>query len=484
MPPEAPLVTRMHDGHRMVIAAADHAARQLGLRAGTPLAQAQAMVPGLTVLDADPAGDEAALTDLAAWCLRYAPRTAADGPDGVWIDATGCAHLFGGEQPMLQDLLGRLRRAGIAAQAAIADTPGAAHALARYGGHALHIIPPTQQAAALAPLPVAALRLDETAVDGLRRVGVEHIAQLRAMPRAPLARRFGDAVLRRLDQAFGDAAEPIEAVLPPDVIQHRLTFIEPLLTADAFTTVIAALVREICVHLEETARGVRQLDLLFERVDATVQTITIGTARAVRGDRHLVRLLEEKLDQVDPGLGVEAMRLVATRTEALTYTQRATSLAPEPQDDAIDAEIGLLIDRLENRFGAEKIFRMEPVESDVPERSVRPVPALSRPGPVTPPPLPRPARLLNPPHPVDAISLLPDQPPVNFTWRRKRHRIRRADGPERIHGEWWRRDAETSAIRDYWAVEDDAGRRFWLFRRGDGVDPGTGDLSWFLHGFF
>ena len=481
-PPEAPLVTRVHDGHRMVVAAADRAAQALGLRVGMPLAHAQAMAPRLTVAEADLEGDAAGLAALAAWCLRYAPRTAADAPDGLWIDATGCAHLFGGEAALLADLVGRIGSAGFVARAAIADTAGAAHATARYGGKAVTIMPPGGHGAMIADLPVSALRLDAAAADGLRRLGLERIGQLPAVPRGPLARRFGAGVLRRLDQALGQVAEPIEAVIPVDAIQHRLCFVEPLLTAEAFRTVIAELLREVCVHLEETALGVRRLDLLFERVDASVQTVTIGTARAVRGDRHLGRLLEEKLETVDPGLGVEAMRLVATRTEPLVYRQSAAALAAD--EEAADADIGALIDRLENRFGAERVFRMEPVESEVPERSVRPVPALPGVGRAWAERPPRPARLLEPPHRVDAISLLPDQPPVNFTWRRMRHRIRRADGPERIHGEWWRRDAEVRAVRDYWTVEDEDGRRFWLFRRGDGVSPDTGDLSWFLHGFF
>jgi protein ImuB len=93
-------------------------------------------------------------------------------------------------------------------------------------------------------------------------------------------------------------------------------------------------------------------------------------------------------------------------------------------------------------------------------------------------------RLLDPPQPVDVLALLPDHPPVVFTWRHVRHQVRRADGPERIAGEWWKRDGELRSLRDYFRVEDEAGRRFWLFRRGDGDDPVTGDMRWFLHGFF
>lgn len=468
-------MTRLHDGRRVVIAAADAAAQALGLRPGMALAQAQAMVPGLVVADADPAGDAAARERLAAWCLRLSPLTAPDA-DGVWIDATGCAHLHGGEAGLLRALLDRLAADGIAARAAIADTPGAAHALARYSSMA--VAPPGGAPAALAPLPVAALRLGEDEVALLRRLGLDTIGALAALPRAPLARRLGAGVVRRLDQALGRVAEPITPVVPPDTPQARLAFPEPLLTAESFFAVITRLVRRVCRALECAGLGARQLDLLFERVDGSVQAVRIGTARASRDVRHLARLLEERVETVDPGLGVEAMRLVASLADTLAYTQTA-NLAAEAE-----ADIAALVDRLANRLGADRVWRAAPVESDVPERAVRRVPAVAPPTGAAWPAWPRPVRLLDPPQPVDTASMLPDHPPAAFTWRRHRHRIRRADGPERIPGEWWRRDSELGAVRDYWAVEDEVGRRFWLYRRGDGQDSTTGDLRWFVHGVF
>jgi protein ImuB len=257
-----------------------------------------------------------------------------------------------------------------------------------------------------------------------------------------------------------------------------MPFAEPLLTAEAFTTVIGRLTRLVCAGLERTGQGARQVDLLFERVDGSVQTVRVGTARPTRDPVHLARLLDEQVETVDPGLGVEAMHLVVPLAEALGYAQTA-HLAAAPEADIAD-----LVDRLSNRLGAARVWRAAPVESDVPERSVRQVAALTPPGGRDWPGWPRPARLLNPPQPVDALALLPDQPPAAFTWRRRRHRVRRADGPERIAGEWWRRDAEAAALRDYWQVEDEAGRRYWLYRRGDGVDAATGDLRWFVHGVF
>lgn len=475
-PTDRPLVAWAHDGRRMTVAAADRTALAAGLAAGMALAHARALVPGLVPVPADPAGDRAALARLAAWCLRYAPLVAPTPPDGLWIDLTGAAHLHGGEAAMLADLTARLAAGGYAARAAVADTPGAAHAVARYGTAAIAVVPPGASPAALADLPLAALRLPDETVLGLRRLGIERVAELAAMPRAPLARRFGEAALCRLDQALGHAFEPIEPVFPPEVVSARLTFVEPLLTAEAFAAVIARLVAVVCPRLEASGQGARKLDLLFERMDGSVQAVGIGTARPSRDARHLGRLLQERLEQVDPGEGVEAMRLVVSLAEALVWRQAS---------DDEDADIADLVDRLENRFGVGRVYRMAPVESDVPERSVRRLPPLAAPSRAGwPPSLPRPVRLFDPPQAVEAIALLPDQPPVAFVWHRKRYRVRRADGPERIHGEWWRRAAETHAVRDYFAVEDGDGRRFWLFRRGNGVDPQTGDLRWFLHGLF
>jgi protein ImuB len=483
MPPaDKPLVTAAMDGRRRVVAAVNLAAQSAGLSPGVPVAQAQAVVPGLIVVEATPEADARALTDLAAWCLRWAPLTAPELPDGVWIDASGCAHLFGGEAEMLADIVGRLKRSGLAARAGIADTAGAAWAVGRYGTKAVTVVPAGEMEFALRPLPIAALRLDGETVAALSWLGFTRIGQLLDAPRAPFALRFGRQVIRRLDQALGRIGEPIEPVMPADPVRARLAFPEPLLTPEALSAGIAELAGLVCADLERRGEGARRLDLTFERVDQTVQAICVGTARPSWRATHLARLLDEQLERIDPGLGIEAMQLVAPLTELLAFAQ--------PSDDLVGAQnagpdLSVLVDRLVNRLGARRVYRVAPVESDVPERSVRRIGPLSRPTRAGwPPSLPRPARLLRPPQPVEAMAMLPDRPPAQFIWRRKRHRIRHADGPERIGGEWWAHDRERNALRDYWQVEDEDGRRFWLFRSGDAVDPESGDLRWFLHGFF
>lgn len=454
------------------------AATQAGLAAGMALAQARALAPGLLVRPADPAADAALLRRLAEWCLRYAPLAAVDGTHGLWIDITGTAHLFGGETRLLRDLLGRLERQGLTGKAAIAETPGAAWALARFGEPST-IIPVGATATALAPLPIEALRLcPETARD-LRLLGFERIGDLAATPRAPLMHRFGPLPLRRLDQAHGVVFEPITPLVPTDLIQARLVFVEPLLTPDSLATVIERLTTDVCTALERAGKGARQLDLLFERMDGVIPTIRIGAARASRDPRHLTRMLQARLDRIDPGLGIEAMGLIATRVDPLSETPTLLTEAGTARPD-----LSPLVDRLINRFGADRIHRFQPVASHMPQRSVRRVDPLDggKAGwPTTPP---RPVRLLDPPQPVDVMTLLPDDPPVAFIWRRKRHRLRRIEGPERVAGEWWKRAEERHAIRDFYRVEDEEGRRFWLFRHGDGPDIEIEDGGWFLQGFF
>ena len=479
-PREKPLVVAGRDGRRRIIVAADRAALAHGVRPGLALTQAQARVPGLHIEAADPAADAAAIGRLGLWALRrYSPVVAVDPPDGLLIDISGAAHLFGGEAALLDDLLGQLRATNIDVQAGLADTIGAAHALARFVRGLATIAAPGKTQAALSSLPPMALRLDLDLVDRLQRLGFATIADLAAVPRAALTLRFGSAPGRRLDQAFGYLAEPLQPICPPKLPQSRRAFAEPISVPETLIRYICKLVTSLCGMLEQQGLGARQLDLLFYRIDNTIQSIRIGTAKPVRDVKRLTRLLTNRLPTIDPGFGVEAMALTASLTEPLTSHEGDTF----GRDAAMD--ISALIDTLANRIGEDKLYRTAPAESDLPERSVRRLPALApAEGALWPVHWPRPSRLLSPPEAIETLALLPDRPPVHFTWRGIRRRVAKADGPERIFGEWWRHDAELLAIRDYFMVEDEAGERFWLFRSGDGQSPETGDLRWYIHGIF
>ncbi|MFC0342531.1 DUF6504 family protein, partial [Paracoccus niistensis] len=445
-----------------------------------PVATAQALVPGLVVVPADPAADAASLERLAVWVMqRLSPVVAADPPDGLVLDTTGADHLQGGEAAMLEALVGRLVMSGVAARAAVADTWGAAHALARHGAAPTLVAAPGAAEVALAPLPLRALRLPPATVAGLHTLGFTRIGDLLGQPRAPLTRRFGPGLWRRIDQALGTAAEPIEPVRPDGLVEVRRVFAEPIAAAETIARYIGKLVVALCAQMEERGLGVRRLDLLCHRIDNQVQTVRIGLARPVRDPQPLTRLLCARIETIDPGYGIEIMVLAATLAEPLEARQAASLLeAPAP-------DLAGLIDTLANRVGAGAVYRIVAVPSDVPERSVRRIPALAEDaGDGWPSHWPRPARLLPRPEPIETLALLPDHPPAWFAWKGVRRRVRRADGPERIFGEWWTRDAERTAVRDYFRVEDDAGERYWIYRAGDGEDAATGSHRWFLHGIF
>ncbi|MER8462035.1 DNA polymerase Y family protein [Mesorhizobium sp. M1396] len=480
-PPETPLVLIGRDGRRRVVLAADAAARNAGLRIGMPASKAQALVPGLIVHDAEPEADEIALERLALWALRrYAPVVASDPPDGIVIDTTGAEHLHGGEAAMLTEMVARLGGSGFAARAAVADSWGAAHALARFSTGQTLVVPSGEIAQAILPLPIAALRLPAVAIDSLRRLGFETIADLTGTPRASLALRFGPEAGRRLDQAFGRVSEPIEPIRPEEIVEVRRNFAEPIGAAETIARYTGKLVAELCASLETRGLGARRLDLLFLRVDNRIEAIRVGTAMPVRDTKRLTRLLTDKIETIDPGFGIELMRLAATAAEPLRSRQMISSLAEASEPDVSD-----VIDILANRVGEDRLYRFAPVQSDVPERSVQRIaPIAPDTGEGWPGHWPRPARLLPRPEPIETVALLPDHPPVTFTWRGVRRRVKRADGPERVFGEWWKRDAELAAVRDYFQVEDESGERYWVYRAGDGEDAATGSHKWFMHGIF
>ena len=473
----APLVTAHRDGNRILLAAASPEAQALGLHAGMPLTQARVLVSGLDVRDAHHEGDTAWLHRLGLFAARrWTPRSAVSDPSGLWLDLTGVTHLFGGERRMCERILAFCRRLGFTARIAVAGTTGAAHALARFGREPLVLCPPGGEAEALAPFPLSALRLDEQALSAARRLGVERIGEILAMPRAPLQRRLGKGLLLRLDQALGRVPEPIDPIVPGEPLSVRLGLLEPISTPEAIEQVVREAISRLIPLLEQSGLGARRLDLLCDRVDGEVQRIKIGTVRPTRDAGHLARLLCARIDRLEPGFGVEAVRLVASRVEPLA-PQPLSGLEPEARD------LSDLIDCLAGRLGERRLFRLGAVESDVPERSVRRSGPLAK--PASWPEWPRPVRLLSPPEPVEHVMALhPDGGPMRFNWRGRAYRVAASDGPERLYGEWWKHRGEADAVRDYFQVEDSEGARFWLFRKGDPAMPGTGDMSWHMHGIF
>jgi protein ImuB len=471
-------VLAMQAGNRLEIQAVNPAARAIGLKPGVTVADARAWAPQVTVLPLDLKADAADLKRLADWGTRFSPSVAINGTDGLMLDIAGCAHLWGSETRMLADLDRHMRSFGLHHRAAIADTIGTAWGAARFGAGPNQIVAHSQQRAALSELPPAALRLPETLCAQLQRLGLKRIADLCALPRAALARRFGAVLMDRLDQALGRQDETLSPLLPPPQCYVRMDFAEPILQRAAIDRALDLLLKRLTEALRPHESGPRKLDLSCYRLDGEAQRLTIGTARASLDAAHLFRLFEEKLDQLRPDDGFEAMRLSGREMERLTTQQRDFEAG-----GVIRHDLAPLIDRLSNRLGEDAVHRLETRESHIPERAVRRLPPLAEsPRLHWPKASQRPVRLLPHPEPIEAVAPIPDDPPVQFRWRRVLHRVRAAEGPERIAPEWWLPGEQDAGVRDYYRVEDAEGRRFWLYRAG--LYQTTPAPRWFMHGMF
>ncbi len=480
--------------HGLILHALNPAARALGLKLHQSHADACAIVPDLASAPADPGEEARALRRLAGWMERYSPFVSLDpspgGLEGLFVDLTGGQHLFGGEAAMVRGMRASLRRLGVPARIGVADTPGAAWALARHGEAALTFAPEGGAKAVLAGLPVAALRLEVSAIQLLNRFGLRRIGALAALPRAALARRFQDAgalnVLQRLDQALGHLPEPLTPVTAPTLYRVHRVFAEPMTSLEAVALEAAALTDRLALALERDGMGARRLHLTGFRVDGRTTGLEVRLAAASRRAGHLIRLFKDKgFEHLDLGFGIDGLALSAPVTEPLRARQTST-LAEG--DQAQDARRDALVDRLSARLGDGAVLAPHLAESWLPEtaETLGPYAARSE-APANPSVGPRPILMFDPPEPIEAVAELPDGAPARFTWRRAARRVLRASGPERLGPEWWK---ETGArrprrTRDYYRVEDDHGGRYWVFREGlyDGrdLDPPP---SWWMHGLF
>lgn len=452
---------------------------------GMPLADARVRVPELVAMEADPVADQHWLERIADACDAFTPLVEAEPPDGLLLDVTGCVHLFGGEAALIAKVETRMRRWASHVRLAMAGTPEGARALARF-----QTVPAPDEAAALRRLPVAALELDGEVEKGLRRAGLKTVAHIADRPAAPLAARFGARLTDRLDRLLGRSDSRIipRRALPALTLERR--FAEPIATAEAAMAVIGELARELAQALEERHRGGRSFVVRLYRTDGHVITLAVESGLPLRDPQRIVRLFEERIralaDPIDPGFGFDMIRLAVPSDEPLAAAQ----LALEGNQEGEEA-VAALIDRLSMRVGKQRVRRLVPRDSHVPEQAELALPAIETPAP-TPWPEPepgeppmRPIHLFDPPQPVDVTAIVPDGSPQRFRWRRTLHEIIRSEGPERIGTLWWRRTPDDPGLtRDYYRVEDVRGRRFWLFRHGfegekEGVSP-----RWYVHGLF
>ena len=499
-----PFVTVGETRGRQIITAANSRAIQSGLAPGMPLADGRAIVPGVVVRPADPAADARALERLARWANRFTPRVMPDGIDTIFLDIAGCTRLFGGEKALVASLRDALEDFGLTVRLALANTPGAAWALAHYGAADPAVdsadTGPSGLMNTLGKLPVAALRLSDDVAAGLDSFGLRTVHALSAMESVKLIRRFGMEPVRRLQQALGHVDEPIIPLRPLPPREARRAFAEPISTASDIRAAVDGLLNDLCLELGRTGEGARRLHLVCHRVDGDRRTLTVGTSRPLRRKKPLMGLFTEKLEQVEPGFGIDEIVLATDMVETVDELQidwAAESAGGYRTDE--EEELADLLDRLGNRLGFGRIGRPVPRESWLPERGVWREGALeggsieySRSGAQPgsgghassvaanwPEDRRRPLRLLSSPEPVEVLHPHPGCPPLGFRYRGRFHQLRTAEGPERLECEWWRGEAPR---RDYYLAEDEDGCRHWLFREG-GWDPEAAP-RWFLHGVF
>ncbi|KQX19574.1 nucleotidyltransferase [Sphingomonas sp. Root50] len=476
-PPDAPFALVEKQKGAMRLAAVNRAALALGMVPGLSLADARARLPDLGIADHDPRADARFLERIADGCDRYTPMVALDPPDGLLLDISGCAHLFGGEAGLHDDLAGRLERLGLELRSALADTPDAAHALARHGGDR-----------PIEALPVEALGLDGEESTALRRAGLKRLGDLEARPSRLLAARFGEEASDRLERIAGRRDIRITARRPEPALMLERRFAEPIGRTEAALAAIGDLVGQAARRMEEAHRGGRRFEAQLFRTDGMVRALRIETGLPVRDVKLVMRLFDERLealaDPVDPGFGFDLVRLSVPLFEPLAPLQLSL------EGGAIaEGELAQLLDRLSTRLGRNRVRRLAPRDSHVPEQATFLFPAIEG-GPAEDwpepepdePPL-RPTHLFDPPQPIEVVAGVPDGPPQRFRWRRELHEVTLAEGPERIGALWWRRTDNAGLSRDYYRVEDGKGRRFWLFRLGlygrEAKSP-----AWYIHGMF
>jgi protein ImuB len=485
--PEAPLAFIVKAKSALRLSAVDQAARSLGLEPGMALADARARLPQLVAEDLDEAADRHWLEQLAKGSIRYTPLVELDSDDGLILDVTGCAHLFGGEKGLAADVEARMARLRMTLRLAFADTAGAAHALARY-----QALPAKDEAFAIRRLPVAALELDPEATQGLLRAGLKTIGDLAKRPMTAIAARFGSEAVTALRHLLGETSRPMRPLIPVAPIATERRFAEPVARTEYALEVLGELMAEAVRQMEERGEGGRRFEASFFRSDGLTRPLAVETGQPTRDSDLVIRLMNERIeglsDPIDPGFGFDLIRLSVPVVEPLAVTQLSL------EGGAVkEAEVAALIDRLSTRLGRNRIRRLVAQDTHIPEQMQLELPAVETSRPVADwpetiagePPL-RPLHLFDPPQLIEVMAGVPDGPPHRFRWRRKLHDIKRFEGPERIASEWWqRRDGaidKPGLTRDYYRVEDMRGRRFWVFRHG--LFAERPKPRWYLHGLF
>ena len=473
---KTPFVLSVADHGRMVVSGTNSLAEKEGIFPGMAVADARAICPALEVVDDHPTLNKKLLRSLAEWCIRFTDSVTLGMDDDLILDASGCAHLWGGEKNYLQDIEKRLIKYGYDVRLSMADTIGMAWAVAHIG-YPAQIISLGGQQEALLTMPPAALRLPPLMTDRLEKLGLYQIKNIVQIPRVALQRRFGKELTCRLDQAMGTETEQLFPLHPAEACLERLPCLESIVSAKGIEIALQRLLHSMCDRLQRENLGIRKMVFSGYCADHTITKVEIGTHRGSNQLNHLFKLFEPRICQMEPSTGIELFLLEATRTEKISPRQE---ILWKTKEEIPEADFAALLDRLSNRIGAALISRYVPDEHYLPEKSFKKSIVLTDNAKVHwAVPRPRPLQLLLKPELVEAAAPIPDYPPMHFRYKGKLHKIKKAEGPERIESEWW---IQEESHRDYYMLEDEEGQRYWLFRSGH--YQAEKKPCWYLHGFF
>ena len=513
-----------NNGNTQTLSSVSFGAHNSGLNIGQPLQDAKAICPELMTRVRSVKCELTFLHALCRWYTQFTPWVAVDNYDGVILNIKGCAHLFGGEEGMLDLIVSRTETFGLTVTSGVADTVGGAWALARFTpkptesylksnsidqearatrsratkkiqidntkqqvtqllkNNAIRIAPAGNTYNSLAKLPIASLRIENKIVTKLNQLGLKSVKDLLKQPRAPLARRFGPTLIARLDQALGHVPETISPITDKKHFGVRISFPEPIGLIEDIKNAIEKLLIRLCNKLKTAVLGFQELKIDLGFSNNETQSLLVSLACFTNDPERIFSVLLLKLDEIKPNFGIDIIRLEAINVGPITQSQSINNL--DLHEKVIKNQNNVLknlITRLGTKVGLDAIIRHIPAQSHIPEKSWQvlnaawsnydmkswPTSNRNRPSFLWPP-----EALEVPKH-----SRLED----HFIWRKKLYQVKTKLGPERIAPEWWIEDNNwRSGVRDYWQVRCNDGEFLWLFYAHGAQLPG----GWFCHGKF
>ncbi|MGB6229800.1 MAG: DNA polymerase Y family protein [Litorimonas sp.] len=475
-----PFAVSERRGNSDQILCANPHALHAGVRPGLSVTDAHAICPDLLTEGSDPVRDARLLSALRVWADRFSPRVALDPPDGLVLDVSGCAHLFGGEVRFATLVRQEVEDLHVKARVAIANTRRAARGFARFGGEATLVTDAQREHVSVARLPIAALDLDASVQTDLRRIGVETIGDLSQFKSSELARRFSMRVPAALDEIFGHRFDPVVPSARPPAFAARMTLPEEIAHVEAVMNMLERLSDRVCQRLTERGYAARGFALSLSCVDGATHELSISFAVPTRTVEPILRQFRRPVEALRMDFGAERFRLVALHAETFQERQIQAGDATEAGRDAV----ARALTTLGNRLGFDRIVRPVAGADNAPERETAFALLVGErtQTPTDPRAYPRPEIVITP-YRLHVTSK--GRPPRAFSYQGEDFKTCMSEGPERIAPFVWDepRHPFEARLRDYWRVRvsgaSNGPRLFWLMHF-----PHHPEEGWYLCGEF